>query len=231
VQRCAAALKNPHSRADISRGWVAYDPIATMSPSRRGEPPTVTVETHLQGLLEKLPVCLTRVARDGTLLAVNDAALVMLGGDTLSQVLGKPLQSFVTDDPNACRRFIERVTAGERSSVQLEMQGLEGHASTLQVSAIPSPDHPDGVSSALLAFRDITEQRRLEQSLIDVAGHDRPAADEPGSRIQELERALLSAQERCMELEVLLGERDGMVIDLDAELESPKSMSSKEHKG
>jgi PAS domain S-box-containing protein len=187
-------------------------------------------EAHLQTLIEKVPVCLTRVAQDGTLLAVNDAALVLLGGDGLAHVLGKNLSTFVGSDQNACRRFIERIAGGERGSVEIELTNLTGNVSTLQISGTPMPGAPDGVKSALLAFRDVTEQRRLEQSLLSAAGTAGDAANDARgeglatavARIEDLEQALHQSEARRLELEAVLGERDGLLIDLDAETSSPK---------
>lgn len=42
---------------------------------------------HLRQLLEQQPACLVRVTLDGMLLAVNKAALSMLGASSLEQVL------------------------------------------------------------------------------------------------------------------------------------------------
>jgi PAS domain S-box-containing protein len=185
------------------------------------------VEAHLEALLERVPVCLTRVAHDGTFLAVNDAALVLLGGESLGQVLGKTLQSFlVRDDRDACRRFVERVATGERASMEVELTNLTGTLSIVQINGTPISEAPDGLKSALLAYRDVSEQRRLEQSLVDAAPHkasDQNVGEGLSSaiaRIEDLEHALQQSEARRVELEALLGERDGISIDLDAVAES-----------
>jgi PAS domain S-box-containing protein len=198
-------------------------------PVHNGEPTPAAIQAHLQTLIEKVPVCLTRVAHDGTLLAVNEAALVLLGGDSLGDVLGRPLQEFVSGDAHACRRFVERIAGGERGSIEVQLRSLSGSLSCLQINATPVPDAPDGVKSALLAFRDVTEQRRLEQSLVDDAGRQdsgartstRDGIAEAVARIEELEQALQRSEQRRLELEALLGERDGTAIDLDAALTIP----------
>jgi PAS domain S-box-containing protein len=179
-----------------------------------------TLAAHLESLLESVPVCLARVAQDGTLLAVNEAGLVLLGADGLGRVLGTPLQRYASDE-TACRRFVERIAGGERGSLELEVKSLAGHVSTVQVNATPIPTPIDGVRSALLVFRDVSEQRRLERSVMEsAAGRGGPSPDPDGlasavARIEELEQALQEAERRRLELEALLGARDGFEIELD----------------
>jgi PAS domain S-box-containing protein len=212
----------------------------TMSAPSSTAPAAHAVAAHLELLLETVPVCLARVAQDGTLLAVNEAGLVLLGADGLGRVLGTRLQAYVASDTEACRRFVERTASGERGSLELEIKSVSGHVSTVQVSATPIPSPVDGTRSALLVFRDVSEQRRLERSVMESAAGAAPAASEGGgletavARIEELESALQASETRRLELEALLGARDGVAIDLDevsATLEAPTSTRSTRSKG
>ena len=54
--------------------------------------PASTDSIYLLRLLEKQPSCLIRVDLDGTLLAVNEAGLKLLGTEALHQVLGRSLK-------------------------------------------------------------------------------------------------------------------------------------------
>src|SRR5688572_4864583 len=68
---------------------------------------------HLRTLLERQPSCLMRIGVDGTLLAVNGAALGLLGATDLAQVLGTPFQDRIAGEPAVVwQDFTERLAAG-----------------------------------------------------------------------------------------------------------------------
>ena len=118
---------------------------------------------RLRLLLERQPSCLMRVARDGTLLAVNAAALGLLGAPDLASVLGTSLLSRLSGDPVAWNDFLERVAAGA-ASLECELNDGTGTRAVV-MQAIVIDQHPDGVESVLVAARDVSTARRLEISL------------------------------------------------------------------
>ena len=179
---------------------------STSKPSEQAES---AVENYLRSVLERQPVCVARVARDGTLLAVNDAALTLLEAQSVQEVLGKRLPAMVADDQDGCAQFIQATVTGERASLEVELVGLRGNRSTLKLSAVPGPDSPDGLESALVTFRDLSEQRRLEQSLVEAAG-----------RIEDLETALQDSERRVRETEAVATQGEYETIDLDADTSS-----------
>ena len=127
-------------------------------------------EPHLRAVLESQPVVLSRVGKDGTLLAVNAAGLSMLGADTLEQVLGTSLMNMVpTDERKACQAFLDRAMGGQRGSFEVDLVGLTGSRHTFELHGSAHPGAPDGIASVLISFRDVTESRRLEQSLVEAA--------------------------------------------------------------
>ena len=127
-------------------------------------------EPHLRAVLEHQPVVLTRVDADGTVLAINAAGLSMLGAHALEQVVGTSLMNVVASEGrNACLEFIRRVVNGTRESLEADVVGLTGRRHTFELRASPHPGAPDGIASALISFRDVTESRRLERSLVDAA--------------------------------------------------------------
>jgi PAS domain S-box-containing protein len=146
-------------------------------------------EAHVLRILEKQPVCLTRVAADGTFLAVNDAALSMLGAERLDQILETSLYALIAaQHREACRGFLGRVAAGERGSMEVELTGLGGLEHVLQVHAVVHPSPQDGIVSTLCTFRDVTESRKLERALLEAA-----ARQEEQAAAHAAERAQLSA--------------------------------------
>src|SRR5215210_2473983 len=68
---------------------------------------------RLRSLLELQPSCLMRIATDGTLLAVSNAALTLLGAHELAQVLDTNLVERIRGDAaaNTWPDFMNRVVS------------------------------------------------------------------------------------------------------------------------
>ena len=148
------------------------------------------VEAHLRRVLDTQPVPLSRVSVDGIFLAVNDAALSMLGAERLEQVLDTSLLDMVAPGSReSCRVFLSRVAAGDRGSTEVEFTGLGGLAHTLQLHATTHPVSPDGTSSVLVTLRDVTEYLRLEHAVVKAA-----AGEEQRAAAHAAEVARLSTQ-------------------------------------
>lgn len=179
----------------------------------------VEAEPHLRAVLEAQPVVLTRVGKDGTFLAINEAGLSMLGAQSLEQILGTSMVSLVSSDERKnCQTFLERTAAGQRGSLEVDLVGLTGTRHTLELHACPHPGAPDAIASVLITFRDVTESRRLEQSLVDAAARQ---AEQESAYEAERSRLLadvdmarraqsdqLVADEQLTELERRLAEGD-----------------------
>ena len=130
----------------------------------------VEAEPHLRAVLESQPVVLTRVNKDGTFLAINEAGLSMLGAQSLEQILGTSLMNMVpTEERKACQAFLDRAMGGQRGSFEVDLVGLTGSRHTFELHASAHPGAPDAIASVLISFRDVTESRRLEQSLVESA--------------------------------------------------------------
>ena len=124
------------------------------------------VESHLRHLIERQPSCLLRVARTGNLLACNDAGLNLLGKTELAQVLDKPFEAHLAAEHAAAwREFTDRVWTDGAGSIESNLASEGGANRTVLLQAIALRDHPDGVESLLLAVRDTSPLRRLEESL------------------------------------------------------------------
>lgn len=130
----------------------------------------VEAEPHLRAVLESQPIVLARVSKDGTFLAINEAGLSMLGATSLEQILGTALTSLVPpEEHKACQAFVDRAMGGQRGSFEADLVTLTGSRHTYELRASAHPGAPDGIASVLLSFRDVTESRRLEHSLVEAA--------------------------------------------------------------
>ena len=125
-----------------------------------------TLEARLRAMLETAPVCLMRVAGDGTILAMNIAALDMVEAERAEQMVDESWYERVAPDAQAaCRDFIERASHGERGSFECQIQRLSGAHRTVLMGAVRAPVDADGAPSALVAMRDLDKTRSLEAGL------------------------------------------------------------------
>ena len=94
---------------------------------------------HLRQLLERQPACLIRVGADGVLLAVNDAALNLLGAEELKQVLGTKLTDRIAPEHHdAFHGFAARVWNKHSGSLEIDMIDPSGTARMAPVAGLPS---------------------------------------------------------------------------------------------
>src|SRR4051812_8315797 len=167
------------------------DPMRTaVQPAAQAAADTSLV-VYFRRVIESQPVCLTRVADDGTFLAVNDAAMSLLGAEQLDQILDTSLLTLVApDDREPCLAFLKRVAKGDRGSTEVDLTGLAGLRHTLQIHAVTIPGSPDSLPAAFCTFRDITEHRRLERALMDAATREEEQASALSGERERLNAAL-----------------------------------------
>ena len=120
---------------------------------------------HLRRLLDTQPSCLMRVASTGEILAANDAAVELLGAGERKLTLGCLLTNWIAPaDVYSWNDFVTRVVAGGRTSLETQLITGEFHRKVL-FHGTPLLDHPDGVSSLLVAAHDISERMVLETTI------------------------------------------------------------------
>lgn len=161
---------------------------------------------RLRTVVESAPVCLARVTRDGTILAMNAAAMKMVDADTSDDVLGKSLLSFVdAGGADDVRRFLDAVSAGQAGSLEFATTAIAGSARVVDTRAVPLSLDTEGRASALLVLRDATERKRLEESMLaHVAATTGPApvaADVHSEERDNLRQQLDAALEECRRID------------------------------
>lgn len=128
--------------------------------------PVLDEAAHLRQLLDRQPACLIRVAADASLLAVNDAALHLLGAEELKRVLGTKLTDGIAPEHHeAWNDFAVRVWQEQSGSIECDMIDRAGTRRTVQFKAVALTDHPDGLQSLLVSVRDTSVTQRLAQAL------------------------------------------------------------------
>ena len=183
--------------------------------------PAVEIE-RLRALLEKQPSCLMRIGTDGTLLAVNEVALTLLGARALTDVLGTSFTDRIQGDGTVWADFVRRVSQGGSASTECDMNDLAGMPRAVMMQGIALQGHPDGDESLLVSVRDVTTARRLQASLQEQEDLRRTAQaslDEASASLRDLRARLAQAtaeQNRLREaLEGTLAEREQLTAAID----------------
>jgi hypothetical protein len=163
-----------------------------------------------------------RIAIDGTLLAVNEVALTLLGARALVEVLGTRFTDRIQGDDTVWADFVRRVSQAGSASTECEMNDLAGVQRAVMMQGVTLPAHPDGDDSLLVNVRDLTTARRLQASLQEQEDLRRTAQaslDEASASLRDLRSRLEQAtaeQERLRAaLDGTRAEREQLTAAID----------------
>ena len=123
-------------------------------------------EKFLQTIIDTEPACVKMLAKDGSLLMMNRAGLDMIQAESFDQVRGKSIYGLVL--PGHRRKFADLtdcVFAGQPGTLAFEAIGFKGRPIWLETHAVPLRDEKNAIIAALGITRDITEQKKAEESL------------------------------------------------------------------
>lgn len=177
---------------------------------------------RLCALLDRQPSCLMRIAMDGTLLAVNDAALSLIGARSLAQALGTSFMALMRHGAaGVWEDFTDRVLRSGSASVEFEIRDLAGGERTVLLQAVVLPAHPDGIESMLVTARDVSTARRLESSLQEQAEQKANAAS--ATRVRELEARIEQLSEERDRIQSLLDAARAEQEEIEAAFRDLKS--------
>jgi hypothetical protein len=133
------------------------------------------------------------------LLAVNEAALSILGADNLGQVLEQSLVTrFLPDQQKLWQDFASRVWSSGAGSVECELAGLTGEKRPVLLKGVARRDHHDGIDSLFITIRDTSTRVRLEQAVVSAA--------QIQERSHEADRLIAEARQEQQRLEAALVE-------------------------
>jgi PAS domain S-box-containing protein len=168
---------------------------------------------HLRRFIEKQPACILRVGLDGVLLAVNEAALSLIGAEQLAQVLGTKLTRFIIPrQHDEWEEFSSRVREGASASIECDLTDMSGTRRIILLQGVPLLDHPDGVPSMILSVRDISAPRRLETAL-----REREVSRELEDLQKQLEHGLAERQQLASSLTERDSAHQQLIADQEAE--------------
>ena len=162
---------------------------------------------HLRRLLDIQPSCLMRIAADGLVLAANEAALKLLGIESLGQALGMDFSAWILPEQrDSWLEFNARVIQGAAASVECDIVTPLGERRTTLLHAVPLNPHPDGIPSMAVAARGVTDWRQLEAAL-----------EARGVPLRQVEEERLEAQKLLEEAETDRQQLESMVHALEAQ--------------
>ncbi|MBI5923621.1 MAG: diguanylate cyclase [Betaproteobacteria bacterium] len=138
---------------------------------------------ELRTIIETEPECVKQLAEDGTLLQMNRAGLDMIEAETLEQVAGQKVQQLIVPEYREAFDVLTRqVFAGKSGTLVFEIQGLKGGRRWLETHAVPLRDSHGQITALLGVTRDVTERKRLEDQIHQLAFHD-PLTQLPNRRL------------------------------------------------
>jgi diguanylate cyclase (GGDEF)-like protein/PAS domain S-box-containing protein len=128
-------------------------------------------EQALKTIINNEPECIKIVDAHGKLTQMNPAGLAMIEADSLGQVAGTPILNVIAPEYRAAyAKMHKRVIAGETMQMEFEVLGLKGGRRWLETHAVPMQENGETVQLAVT--RDVTERKKLEREIHQLAFFD-----------------------------------------------------------
>ena len=122
-------------------------------------------ESRMRAINNATPEGVMLTGADGTILEVNPAGLQLLGATANEELVGRSLYEFpMPEYREAVMQMTERICEGNRLAIEYVVEGLRGTRRWMRMTAVPL-ELGDDLTSQLLLFWDITEQKRSEIEL------------------------------------------------------------------
>jgi PAS domain S-box-containing protein len=155
--------------------WVTKGQLKRLLPAierelreAKGRAALRATEASYTTLVQHAPIGIYRSSPDGGFLAVNAALVRMLGHDSAADVLALDLARDVYADPAERDRLLARdsYTEHEYDEVEATWKRKDGRLLTLQLNVRVARDADGRVEYYETFVRDLTDQRRLQQQLV-----------------------------------------------------------------
>ena len=190
-----------HARIDSMAGMSDGVPVwritlADITDLKKFETSLKERELELSVIIETEPECVLQLAEDGCLLKMNRAGLKMIEADSLDQVAGKSLLEIVAPAfREVFKSHVQDAFHGTPGVLEFKIIGLKGAHRWLESHAVPLHDSRDTIISLLSITRDITERKRMEKQLRQLAFYD-PLTNLPNRRLlnDRLSEAMVASE-------------------------------------
>ncbi|HEY6011343.1 MAG TPA: PAS domain S-box protein, partial [Nitrospirota bacterium] len=143
----------------------------------------------LQAIIEAEPECVKLLASDGTLIFMNSSGLSMIEVDSLDQIKGKSLLSFVLPEHHqAFKKLTEDVFQGNSGNLEFEVQGSKGARLWVDTRAVPLRNDRDEIIALLGITRNVTARKQAEEVLKKERDFTSAVLDTVGAIVVVLDR-------------------------------------------
>ena len=138
--------------------------IRDISQRKRAEEALRESERRYRTIVESEPECVKVLTRDGILLEINPAGLAVLEADAAEPLIGQSILPLVLPEfRDFFLAFLQRVAAGQRETLQFQIQGLRGNVRSMETHASPVEMRKGEPPAVLCITRDVTDRMRLEE--------------------------------------------------------------------
>lgn len=94
-------------------------------------------EARLRQIVESLPAGLAIISSDGTMLAINAAALALVGATKPTEVVGRPFTSLVVGDQRFdVSEWLQSIMNGVSSEIAFDVLGLDGVRRSVELKGV-----------------------------------------------------------------------------------------------
>jgi PAS domain S-box-containing protein len=161
-----------HARAIVDEHGTVLRILGTaqdITASKDAEEIVRRSERRLQTIVDAEPACVKLVSADGLLLDMNPAGLQMIGAESLTQVVGRPVINLV--HPADRSRYLEMhraASSGRPARWEFRIVSLSGGERWVDSHMVPFEATVNGhktVPAVLGVTSDVTERKRLEDQL------------------------------------------------------------------
>jgi PAS domain S-box-containing protein len=111
-------------------------------------------ELRLRKIVETMPDGVAEISGDGTVLAMNAAALALVGASRPREVVGRDLCMLVVAHQRAeVRGVLERIAAGQPADVEFELEGMDQAWHRIELRGVPLDRDSRGGPGIVAALR------------------------------------------------------------------------------
>jgi len=111
-------------------------------------------EARLRRIVEHMPDGIAELSGDGTVLAINAAALGLVGASRPREVVGRDLCMLVVAHQRAAvRGTLERIAAGDPAAVEFELEGVDDAWHRVELRGVPLDRDSRGGRGVIAALR------------------------------------------------------------------------------
>ncbi len=122
-------------------------------------------EERYKAIIQATPECVKLLAKDGTVLTINDAGLQVLEASFAEELVNSSVFDVIAPEyRDAFTEFHRKICQGSAGMMQFDIIGLQGTRRHMETHGVPLKSQ-DGGMLHLAVTRDITTRRRIEQKL------------------------------------------------------------------